>query len=254
MEEPTKINRRSIIPLYYQLATILRSQIQESVASRGQEAGILLPSERELMRTYNLSRNTVRKAIQTLATEGMIYSEHGEGNYIVSANFAVQCRGDIFVEHSELLKRAGYTPKCLLIDARDIVPEELVCEKLGLETSCRVRCTRKVFYADERPAVYTIDYVSLQEPFASSQRVDDGQAFFPYLEDQRELRVEFLLSEIFPVLADSEIAEHLSIDIGTPMILMHDVFLNPSKNKPIAFAKNYYRTDALHFSILRRRD
>jgi GntR family transcriptional regulator len=254
MLENDKIDRRSIIPLYYQLASILRSQIQATVDSGGNKSGNLLPSERELMHLYNVSRNTVRKAIQKLTQEGVIYSEHGEGNYIVSANFAIQCRMDIFVEHSELLTRAGFTPKCRLIDSTDVIPDELVCEKLSIDQTSSVRRTRKVFFADDRPAVYAVDFVSLPEHLDLSQINDDGQAFFPYLEDQRELRVEFLLSDMYPILADGEVAEYLSIDIGTPLIMMHDVFLDPSKNKPIAFAKNYYRTDVLHFSILRRRD
>lgn len=254
MSENEKIDRRSIIPLYYQLASILRSQIQATVDSGVNKSGNLLPSERELMHLYNVSRNTVRKAIQKLTQEGVIYSEHGEGNYIVSANFVIQCRMDIFVEHSELLTRAGFTPKCRLIDSKEIIPDELVCEKLSVNPTGLVRRTRKVFFADELPAVYTVDFISLSEHLDISQINDDGQAFFPYLEDQRELRVEFLLSDIYPVLADGEVAEYLSVKIGTPLIMMNDVFLDPSKNKPIAFAKNYYRTDVLHFSILRRRD
>lgn len=249
-----KIDRRSFVPLYYQLASILRSQIHSAILSGDFNTGNLLPSERELMRLYNVSRNTVRKAIQKLVQEGVIYSEHGEGNYIVAANFVIQCRIDIFVEHSELLKRAGYTPECRLIDSEEVMPDELICEKLGVNPTDPVRRSRKVFYADGRPAVYTVDFISLQDDPKGYQTIDDGQAFFTYLEDQRGLRVEFILSDMFPIVATGEVAEHLSLDVGTPLMMMHDIFLDPSQKKPIAFAKNHYRTDVLHFSILRRRD
>lgn len=65
---PGEIDRWSGEFYYQQLAGILRGQI-----GRGElEPGQRLPSEQELMDTYEVSRGTVRKALEVLREEGVI--------------------------------------------------------------------------------------------------------------------------------------------------------------------------------------
>ena len=59
---------KSVIPLYYQLKEILKEQIKDGSWKEGQK----VPSERELMEMYNISRATTRKALDDLMIEGLI--------------------------------------------------------------------------------------------------------------------------------------------------------------------------------------
>lgn len=60
------IDRSTPIPLYFQLAGILKEQIRS-----GQIAvGAKLPSEHELCAEYDVSRSVVRQALLSLAQEG----------------------------------------------------------------------------------------------------------------------------------------------------------------------------------------
>ena len=43
-----------------------------------------LPSERQLMMTLNLSRNSIREALRSLENMGIIESRHGQGNFLVN--------------------------------------------------------------------------------------------------------------------------------------------------------------------------
>ena len=60
----------SEIPLYSQLMGI----IKRSITSGALKVGDLLPSEAELCRVYDISRNTVRQAIGALEEEGFVVS------------------------------------------------------------------------------------------------------------------------------------------------------------------------------------
>lgn len=58
----------------------LRAHLEKLIADESRE---LLPSERELMAEYGLSRTTVRRAIQSLVQEGRVQPVHGKGNRIL---------------------------------------------------------------------------------------------------------------------------------------------------------------------------
>lgn len=66
--------------VYYLVIEHIKSLAQEGKISFGSK----LPSERELMATLGLSRNSVREALRSLENMGIIESRHGQGNYLVN--------------------------------------------------------------------------------------------------------------------------------------------------------------------------
>ncbi|MGN0141538.1 MAG: GntR family transcriptional regulator [Roseburia sp.] len=64
-------------PKYFDLMEELRGQILSGEIKAGEK----LPSENELSALYQVSRQTVRKALQILQKEGYIYAEHGRGTF-----------------------------------------------------------------------------------------------------------------------------------------------------------------------------
>jgi DNA-binding GntR family transcriptional regulator len=64
--------------MYRQLAETLREQIVGGAYG----AGSLLPTERELMAQYDLSRVTVRAAMDMLATQGLLRRHRGKGTFV----------------------------------------------------------------------------------------------------------------------------------------------------------------------------
>jgi len=66
---------------YRKLYEILRKHITTGVY----EEGSLLPSENELCATYQMTRPTVRHALDTLVKEGMILKQQGKGSIVRKA-------------------------------------------------------------------------------------------------------------------------------------------------------------------------
>jgi GntR family transcriptional regulator len=72
------IHREMPIPYHYQLRELLRGEI---VGGRWM-VNERLPSERELCEAFNLSRTTVREAIEALVEEGLLRRERGRGTFV----------------------------------------------------------------------------------------------------------------------------------------------------------------------------
>lgn len=247
------INRSNNIPLYLQLATLLKSEIVSGLTSHKYSTGDRIPSERELMKKYKLSRNTVRRAIDELIRENVIYAEQGHGNRIVSANLVINSRIDTFCEHHKLLEKAGYQPSCKMIETGVIQPQLSIRSKLLLDEHDEVQFIKKVFYADENPAILCIDFVPIKNKFGSLDGIEhQGHDFFNFLKEIGRQPIEFILADIYPYLADEEISKLLHCSKGTPLILLHELMLDPTQNKPVIFAHNYYLPEFIRFSILRR--
>lgn len=72
------ISYESTTPLYYQLFTQIKYEIQRGVLKPGD----LLPSESQLCSKYNLSRSTVRQALNQLVEDNLIVRQRGKGSYV----------------------------------------------------------------------------------------------------------------------------------------------------------------------------
>jgi GntR family transcriptional regulator len=72
------INRGSPLPLYRQLAEILREKIEQGEYARGTR----IPSEPSLVRTLGIGRPTIRQAIGVLVQEGDLFRRRGSGTYV----------------------------------------------------------------------------------------------------------------------------------------------------------------------------
>ncbi len=79
--EPAKVIAGAL-PKYRQLLQLLRARILSGELAPGAR----LPTEEELINTYGLSRGTVRKAIEQLAAEGLVYTAQGSGTYVTAAH------------------------------------------------------------------------------------------------------------------------------------------------------------------------
>src|SRR3712207_5275852 len=72
------LNKHSPIPLYYQLAELLRERIRLGEFKPGDQ----LPSERALSEQYAISRMTARQALTFLVREGTLIARHGLGTFV----------------------------------------------------------------------------------------------------------------------------------------------------------------------------
>jgi len=242
------IDRRSVIPLYYQLAQLLREQIRAGILKSGGQ----LPSERELMQEHNLSRNTVRQALDILRKEGLIVRDHGSGTYVSNLSNTFHYMLDTFFENRDLLRRAGYTPTVQHVSTQKLVPPEVVRGALHLQSEEETICHTMIFFADGRPAMYTRDYLT-EKMSGQYDLSSGGEGFMKFLDRVSGQRVEYVLVDISPVEAVGEVARTFQCPPGSPVLLFKEIFLDGTQTVPIAFSMNYFNREALNFRLLTRR-
>ena len=72
------INHNSSVPMYLQISR----QLSEAIQQGGYNPGDKLPSESTLCQQYDVSRITVRQALNLLIQQDMAFSVHGKGTFV----------------------------------------------------------------------------------------------------------------------------------------------------------------------------
>jgi len=103
-----EINAKSQLPLHVQIKDCLKEEIRQ-----GNFDG-RIPSERELMDIFAVSRTTVREAIAALDREGVVEKIHGKGTFVSLRPTQEQWLGNIST-FSETIRRAGMKPGAKLL-------------------------------------------------------------------------------------------------------------------------------------------
>ncbi|WP_262428892.1 GntR family transcriptional regulator [Paratissierella segnis] len=147
------IDKQNRMPLYSQLMDIIVEMIEEGNLKEDDQ----LPSERELCDTYDISRSTVRQAIQELEKEGYIYRLHGKGTYISPKMFKQNLLK--FYSFTEEMKKLGKTPSSMVLDFDIINTNEKLAKKMRLNIGDKVYIFTRLRLADNEPMMLETSYV-----------------------------------------------------------------------------------------------
>lgn len=100
----TTVDKTSRTPLYLQLMNILIDIIENTLEENEQ-----ILSEREICEIYDVSRTTVRQAMDELEKEGYIYKVHGKGTFVSPRRMNQDLIS--FYSFTEEMKKLGKKPK-----------------------------------------------------------------------------------------------------------------------------------------------
>ena len=233
------------VPKYYSLKRDLVKKIE---MGEYQENTPIL-SERELMETYQVSRITVRRAIDELVNEGYLYKIQGKGTYIKGDT----SNQDLFSISSctEDVLRLGKRPGRRVLQAESLRADAKRAKALQITGGDTVFCLGRVTLADGEPLNYTRTYLP-EKLFPGIGRFDFSRtSLYRILEQEYGVKITTARRTIEAILAKDEIAEYLEVEEGMPLILFGCVTCGMvnGKEEPIETFKSYYRTDQFKFCI-----
>lgn len=143
-----KIDKKSEIPLYQQLAHSIKKAVDEQKLKENDK----IPAENEFCKIYDLSRTTVRQALDILEKDGYIYKLKGKGSY-VSTPKIYQNRSS-FSKFYDDIRSLGKTPVSKIISLKVKVANAYIKEKMQLEENDLICQIKWVRYGNNEPLIY----------------------------------------------------------------------------------------------------
>ncbi|MFU8947599.1 GntR family transcriptional regulator [Mycetocola zhadangensis] len=202
-----------------------------------------LPSERELMEIYNVSRMTVRAAIARLADEGLVYNVHGSGTYVGSPDlFAKAPKLTSFTE--DMVSR-GYAPSSRVLEVSRVAAVAAVATRLGLTPGEECTKIRRLRLADGNPMA--LETVYLPGGVLPMEEFDAKSSLYGQLTD-RGYEIHRAEQEIHAVTLDEESSGLLAVPLGSAALEIDRVAAD-RRGHPVEYARTIYRGDRYSFQM-----
>lgn len=215
------------------------------------QAGQRLPPEPDLAKQLGVSRATLREAMRTFETQGLLRRKQGSGTYVTRTSHVIESGLEILESIETLAKRIGLEVHMgeLSIETRSATQEEYKSLKIGPE-SLVIQISR-VIMAENRPVAYLVDI--LPENVLQPEKLEQG--FTGSILDilLKDLSPSPYLSrtDINADTASSEIAKLLGIQRGAVLLrFVADLFA--TDGQAIDHSISYFLPGYFRFHVIRR--
>ena len=237
-----QLQKNSPIPLYYQLAEVLREKIRREELKPGAQ----LPSERELSETYQISRMTVRQALAYLIREGNLVARQGLGTFAAEPKLAYNALH--LLGFTEEMMLQGAAPTSQVLEQAIVVPPEAVVADLALEPGATTVKIVRLRLSQGTPLLLETVYIPAVLCPGLEQSNLATQSLYALLEHKYRLRLSRARQTFETTTANSYEAQLFTIPVGQGMILLEGV-TTLDTGKPVEYFKAIYRGDRFKFAM-----
>lgn len=225
------------IPLYIQLKNRIEQKIRDGIYQDK------IPSEREIMDEFYVSRSTVRQAIGELVHEGVLEKRPGKGTF-VSLKSIDDWLGNLS-STSETIERMGMTPGAKVIHEQIVKLPSHLQQITGLSEAYHVK---RIRFADQLPIGIENNYY----PEVIGKKLTQYDLNNVTLYDLLELKLGIQMKEADQIIRASTVrredAKLLQINEYTPVLDVSRRLID-LEDQFVEYEQAIYRADMYSFKI-----
>lgn len=225
-------------PLYLQL----RRWIEDAIRRGAIKPGDALPSERDLAQKVDVSRVTVRKAVQHLVKDGILVQRHGSGTFVAPHSQRVEQSLSHLTSFAEDMARRGMAVRSIWMDKGLYVPSPEETMTLGLSSGELVARISRLRLAGDVP-------LAIERAALSSRVLPDPEqvttSLYSLLEKTGQRPVRAIQRIRAANLGDAD-ARLLDVPAGAASLNIERISYLAS-GRVIEFTRSIYRGDTYDF-------
>lgn len=221
------------------------SDVLASLATTDLGPGAAIPSERELMATYDVSRATVRKAIDSLVAGGLLQRVQGKGTFVARPRLESHLH---LASFSEEMRRRGLTPSSRLMLVDEERPPAEVVKALRLGTRATAWRIDRVRLADDQPMAIEQGWYP-RSLLPDLDTADLTGLIYTLLADRYGLVIDTAEQTLWGESAEGATARRLEAPLHTPLLVFRRV--SSAAGTPVEYVVSRYRGDRyqVHMSL-----
>ena len=233
------INKNSPVPIYHQLEEYIKQQIENGSL----EEESVIPSEREYAERFQISRMTVRQAINNLVSEGYLNRQKGRGTFVTKKKVEQELQG--MTSFTEDMLSRGMNPSSILLSFQILAADKKTALALRIEETDSIYKIKRIRLADGAPMALETAYIPV-EIVPGLTEENSNLSLYQYIEESLALLISEATQEIEAATADLLDSETLEIKFGDPILLIERIsYLQ--EGIPFELVKSTFRADRYRF-------
>lgn len=234
-------------PLYDQLVDVLKTKIETEM-----EAHDLLPSERELVTLYGVSRTTVRQALQELEHLGYIYRSHGKGTYVSDLNNRATNLLESY-SFTQQMRSMGKVPKTKVLSFERVEANKFIASYLQVAIGTPLLKIKRLRLADGEPMMLERTYLPLSLFTSLTLELVETKPLYDIMQQDYKHLIKVAHEEFFASVVRFNEADVLDVPKDSPVLHLTRTTYN-AKNQIVEFTLSVARADKFKYKVTHYKD
>src|SRR5690625_2165800 len=227
-------------PIYKQIYKDIMQKIKNGELSKGD----MLPTEKELQKTYQASRSPIRYALDLLEAKGYIIRTPGKGTEIIHPEIASWAKLSGFSSYYNY-NLDKMTVKILSVDT--VVADQEIADYFGFTSNRKVIRITRLRLIDGRPLALIHNHFASQMDEVIVDVDNENQTLVELLRSILNTEEVYVQEKLSAVKASKDVAKLLEVPIDDPVLFVTRYGFDHKKN-PVEFTRYWALTDQMEYS------
>ncbi|WP_125710564.1 GntR family transcriptional regulator [Lacticaseibacillus porcinae] len=229
-------------PKHQQIQAELLARIQNGTYPEGS----VIPKELDLADSFQVSRPTVRQAIEALVNAGYLERKRRVGTRVRQTKLAQEFTHVIRNFDSEMAQN-GVIAKTAVLYFHEEAANEEVQQALKLDADAKVYKLLRLRFADDQPVVLVTTYLT-RAGLDDFDQIDFTKASLYEELAKRDCAITHVERKLEVMSADETTASLLNVDTGAPIFYFH-TYGQTKDHQSLEYSIAKYRGDNNYFTI-----
>ena len=230
------LDRQSAVPLYCQIQQFLLEQIHSGTFKPGEA----ILSEQEISTRMGVSRMTVRQALKSLCSQGVLYSQRGKGTFVTETKLEKSFRN--VLSFSEEMRNSGSRPSSKVLSFEVIQADIKTAKALRIKAGEKVFSLRRLRLANGIPMAIEWSHIPIHFCPDLPKTFDPRTSLYERLAKAYGIHIAVTEEEAEAALASAEESRLLKIGKDSPVFhFVRTSYLRDGK--PVEYVSSTYRGD-----------
>lgn len=226
----------------------LQADLAELIART--PAGQRLLSEPDLAKQLGVSRATLREAMRSFETQGLIRRRQGSGTFVVGKVAVLDSGLEVLESLETMAKRLNLEVSVSDLSVEATKADEEVATALNVSVGANLTRVRRVVRADGRPTAYLVDILPEEHLHLADVPADFHGSVLDFLLGRGD-SLASSRANVSAIGATAEVAKALEIQRGDVLLHFYSQLFD-SNGKPVDYSLSYFIPGYFHFHVVRR--
>jgi GntR family transcriptional regulator len=233
---------RSGTPRHFQVSEWLREKIESGEWALDDQ----LPSESQLGERFSVSRITVRRALQTLESEGLIYRRQGLGSFVGTNRLH---QGLVrLTDFAEDMVSAGMEATSRVIHSALEEASDLVAKALKIHEGVQVLRLDRVRYGDGEALAFDRTWLPVFYAQLLDGRNLQVETIYQILEEDYQIPMLSGRFRIEAINAPADIGQELGVPWARALLMIERVTVTEASRR-VYYQQRFYRSDRVAYEL-----